>query len=81
MAAHTIGTLCDRLGCALASALRLPSTQRKEVAVIFRVDVQSFADVLTVLTKAEEKKLQGGKEMPTDSLLKPRKEETSICVF
>lgn len=55
MAAHTIGTLCDRLGCALASALRLPSTQRKEVAVIFRVDVQSFADVLTVLTKAEKK--------------------------
>lgn len=55
MAAHTIDTLCDRLGCALASALRLPSTQGKEVAVIFRVDVQSFADVLTVLTKAEKK--------------------------
>lgn len=57
MAAHTVATLCDRLGCALASALSLPSTQRKKVAVIFSVLVQYFTDVLIVLTKAEKKKL------------------------
>lgn len=64
----------------MVSAVRMPRTAEKEVTVIYSVKFSLFADVLTVLTKTE-KKLQGGKEMPTDSLLKPSKEETSVCVF